>query len=309
MDEIHGADVLTSLAKIYQQLYIAPGDGSTEKYDDAVKRGNEIPEGDLSHFITDERDRLAYENTPAGRVCVITLYNRQDFVTFLRIMANRCTLADIPDTQGASIISGLADWTKIRKHKADFLKEEADRGNLFPDWKAEFKRFTSDKSNYLNTLIVLSVGPYSGISTERINDFLGNKGGRALSCDEWLSLSDTIRRYHECTHYVCRNMFPDRKDPVWDELVADAVGIYAAFGKFDADMEKLFLGIEGSHYVGGRLENYTADLPEGRRQAALDELSVKISGTLRSFESMISHDHGAAPFEIAVLIEENMGNF
>ena len=67
-------------------------------------------------------------------------------------------------------------------------------------------------------------------------------------------------------------------DPVRDELIADAVGLYAAFGRFDPEKEKLFLGVKGGRYVGGRLENYT-DEPEklaGPVSAELDRMETVI---------------------------------
>ena len=54
-------------------------------------------------------------------------------------------------------------------------------------------------------------------------------------------------------------MFPEKIDAIWDELVADAVGIYGALGRFDPELEKLFLGIKGELYTGGRLENYVEE--------------------------------------------------
>lgn len=300
--------VIEKLARIYQQLYIEPGEGAREKYDRIVKFGEEITDGSLSHFKTDQRDSLSYEETPAGKVCVITLYDRDDFVTFLRIMADRCAMVDIPDTQGASIISGVANWSKIRENEARFREEEKKKGNLFPDCTAEFKRFTSDKSNYLDTLIVLWVGPYSGIKVTKINDYLEDAGSEKhpLSEEEWILLSDTIRRYHECTHFICRRKYPEKKNAIWDELVADAAGIIAAFGTFDPGMETLFLGIEGDRYTGGRLENYVADVTDEDKERVLNDLSRKISSVLFAFEDKLSDSPYSNPFEAAVILEECM---
>ncbi|MBO4267423.1 MAG: hypothetical protein J5910_09590 [Lachnospiraceae bacterium] len=295
MEELHGTEVLTRLAKVYQQLYIAPGRDKTSEYDDVVKRGHEISEGSLSHFTTSEKDSLVYEDTPAGKVCVITLYHRQDFVTFLQIMAGRCELTDIPDTQGASIIDGVANWEKIRAHKDDFYKEENAKGNPCPDWPAEFRRFTSDKKNYLDTLIVLSVGPYSGVSADRMG----------LSEDEWLPLSHTIRKHHECTHFICRRKYPDLKDAIWDELVADAVGIYAAFDHFDPQMEKIFLGIEGDHYTKGRLENYVEASSDSEKLVKIEEMTGKIIRVLEQFEKITSDNPCPDPYDIAIMLEES----
>ncbi|MBQ4482873.1 MAG: hypothetical protein II966_06530, partial [Lachnospiraceae bacterium] len=229
--------VIATLADTYRQLYVAPGPGAKEKYLAIVEKGHEPETRDLSHFITSEKDSILTVQTLVGEVTVITLGNREDFVTFLQIMANRCEPVDIPDTQGASIIDGVINRRKIEQHM---------EGLSGPEYNEEFRRFTADKRNFKDALIVLSTGPYSAIPAGRIG-----------ACDaEWITLSQKIRKYHECTHFICRRLYPDKKDAVWDELVADAVGIVAAFGKFDADMEKLFLGIEGDTYTGGRLENY-----------------------------------------------------
>jgi len=80
--------------------------------------------------------------------------------------------------------------------------------------------------------------------------------------EEWLDYSDTIRRFHELTHIICRRLYPDKIDAVRDELVADAIGLYAAYGKYEPRKAELFLGLDQNKYTGGRLENYTDD-PEG----------------------------------------------
>lgn len=87
-EELHGRAVIEHLADTYRQLYVSPGPDGKEKYLDIVGRGNEPEARDLSHFITSEEDSLIYEGTPAGTVTVVTLARREDFVTFLRIMAS-----------------------------------------------------------------------------------------------------------------------------------------------------------------------------------------------------------------------------
>lgn len=64
----------------------------------------------------------------------------------------RCEPKPIPATQGASILDGVINWTKIRAHRAAFLLSESLKGNPAPDWGAEFRRFTADKRNYQNSL-------------------------------------------------------------------------------------------------------------------------------------------------------------
>lgn len=274
--EFHGRAVIETLADTYRQLFVSPGPGGKEKYLDIVERGNEPEARDLSHFITSDEDSMTTEETPAGVVTVITLSKREDFVTFLRIMANRCEETDIPDTQGASIINGVINRRKIERHMEGFSGSEYDE---------EFRRFTSERRNFKDALIVLSVGPYSAIPAKMTG----------VSDEEWIILSHKIRKYHECTHFICRNLYPDKKDAIWDELVADAVGIVAAFGKYNADMEKMFLGIDGNIYTGGRLENYTVvDAP----------LTERICCVLDRFSGIAGKDTSWLPYELAIKLED-----
>ena len=197
----------------------------------------------------------------------------------------------IPRTQGASTLDGVINWTKIRAHKEEFLRANG----AGADWDREFARFTADRANFKDVLIVLSVGPYSAVSAD----------SAGLGEAEWLSASHTIRKVHECTHVVCRRLFPEKKDAVWDELVADAVGVTAAFGRFDPALALLFLGIDGERYVGGRLENYVDG--EDDRQERLDALAGKIRRTLPRLESVIGSFHGKGPYELAIRLEEEIG--
>ena len=274
--KLQNRTVIELLADTYRQLFVAPGPGAKEKYLDIVEKGHEPEVRNLSHFITSDEDSLVYEETPAGEVAIITLGRREDFVTFLRIMANRCEPVDIPDTQGASIIDGVINRRKIEQHM---------EGLSGPEYNEEFRRFTADKRNFKDALIVLSIGPYSAIPASKIG----------VSDEEWITLSGKIRKYHECTHFICRRLYPDKKDAVWDELVADAVGIVAAFGKYDADMGKRFLGIEGDTYLGGRLENYTEIDPA---------LTEKISGVLEHFSRVAEAHPKTDPYELAIMLED-----
>lgn len=274
--EFHGRAVIETLADTYRQLFVSPGPGGKEKHLDIVERGNEPEARDLSHFITSDEDSMTTEETPAGVVTVITLSKREDFVTFLRIMANRCEKTDIPDTQGASIINGVINRRKIEQHMEGFSG---------PEYDEEFRRFTSERRNFKDALIVLSVGPYSALPAKMMG----------VSDEEWIILSHKIRKYHECTHFICRNLYPDKKDAIWDELVADAVGIVAAFGKYSADMEKMFLGIDGNIYTGGRLENYTVvDAP----------LIERICCVLDRFSEIAGKDTSWLPYELAIKLED-----
>ncbi|MBR0090081.1 MAG: hypothetical protein IJP92_00045 [Lachnospiraceae bacterium] len=284
-----GQDVLPYLAREYRQLYLSPGEEGKQHYEQVVRGGKKPPGESLSHFHMDERDVIDMEQTPAGSVLLTVLHDRRDFETFLQIMTGKCVPYEVPATQGAAIIDGVINWNRINAHKDAWFAEEMAKGNLLPDWGEEMKRFTSVKSNYLDAIILLSSGPYSGIPAKEAG--FGEK--------EWLDASLQIRKYHECTHFVCRRLFPEKKDVIWDELVADAEGIFDTFGRFDLQMEELFLGINETGYTGGRLANYADS-----REEDLDELAKKCHRTLLRFAEAADALGKMKPFALAVWLEE-----
>lgn len=247
--------VLERLASEYPQLYLNPDTDTQEAYRRVVLRGEEPEAKSLAHYRGDPADREELMETPAGSVRVVTLGDRQDFELALRglMAAKDGPEAVIPESQGAAMLT-VFNWPRIRAHLNTFPEEER---------SAEFRRFTLDRANYTDTLVILSRGPYSNTDAAALG----------LSEEEWLGLSDTIRRFHEITHVICRRLYPDNIDSVRDEAIADAVGLFAAFGRFDPEKAALFLGIKDGRYIGGRLENYTDD-PEREAARAADLLDM-----------------------------------
>ena len=283
-----GPEVIRNLAEIYQQLYLQPGEEGAAEYQDIVRRGADAKGNSLAHFMTSPGDSCVWEPTPAGEVRVITLRERADFELFLQIMGNRCVPCEIHPTQGASILDGVVNWPAIQAHREEFFRLAEEKGETDPDWGAEFKRFTSDKRNYLDALIILSAGPYSGIPAEKMS----------LEPEEWLARSYEIRKAHECTHFLCRRLYREKIDPVWDELVADAVGLYAAFGRYDPETAELFLGIVNGEYRDGRLQIYTE--PE-ERDAVARRIHAVLPEIRKESEALPA---GASPYDLAIRLEE-----
>ena len=287
-EEWKGAEVIRRLAEIYRQLYLRPREDAGEAYKEIVLRGGEPEEKDLSHFITSPGDTCVWEETPAGAVRVVTLRERADFETFLQIMAYRCAPAEIHPTQGASILDGVINWRRIDAHREEFFRQAEERGETPPDWTAEFRRFTSDKQNYTDALIILSASSYSGIPA----------GEMGLEEAEWLERSHRIRKAHECTHFLCRRRYREKIDPIWDELVADAVGLYAAFGRYDPEKAERFLGIRDGVYRDGRLQIYAG--PD-ERDALARRIHAVLPEILKESEAL---GENVDPYELAVRLEE-----
>lgn len=250
--------ILERLARRYYGLYLPVQEGmrKTPEYTRTVLQGI-LPEemDELPGFSGSEDDRLDLTATPVGTVETIFLKKRTDFELFLQKLAYRCEPVCIPAEVGAMMISGVINWEKIHLHRWEFLNA----GGI--DWEREFRIFTKDSGNYRDRLLVLSDGPYSNLPA-------GETGYRNT---DWMRISLEIRRFHECTHFICRTRWPDNIHPVMDEVTADAVGLLGATGQYDRNLALKFLGIgEDGNYCGkGRLAAYAM---EGELETAVSEV-------------------------------------
>ena len=267
--------ILIELSKRYPQLLLPISDETrnSEAYKNAVLRG--VPLSGIPEFSLSGEDRFEIVETPAGKAEVLTLWDRADFEHCIRALAHRCMNAEIPETMGASTISGLINWEKIRRHKAEYLAGGGE------DWEEEFARFTKELKNYRDTIIVLSRGYYSALSPEKAG----------YPPEKWLELSLTIRKYHELAHFVSRALYPKHKEAVRDEVLADMNGIIAALGHFDEGLLARFLGITGEGVTHGRLENYVPkeELPAAAEKVRrmLSSLRETVRGEQKPFEALL----------------------
>jgi anti-sigma regulatory factor (Ser/Thr protein kinase) len=226
----------------YPQLTLTPEEGMSqnEAYLKMVRKG-QFPEKLVNTYHVTSKDYLIEENTIAGTMQILYLDNREDFERFVQVLAYRCENKRIPNSMGAITISNLNNWRKIEVHKKEYLAA----GNL--DWSAEFKRFTREPKNYKDTLIILSGSDYSAVLAS----------GAGYKKREWKKISIEIRTYHEMAHVVLKRKLTKTRNPILEEVVADAIGIYQALGEYSLTLAKKFLGIEQEEYrKGGRLENY-----------------------------------------------------
>ena len=231
------------LPRCYPQLLlpIRAGMKDTPEYKNTVLRGEAVS-GDAPRYAPE--GSLTVAETPAGPVRILWLARREDFEHALRALAYRCEPREIPPSVGASTVLGLINWEKIRGHEAAYLAAGG------ADWAEEFRRFTADAKNYRDTLIILSNGNYSAVAAEELG----------LAPEVWTEKSLTIRKYHELTHFICRNLFPDDVDAIRDEILADLIGLTAAFGVYDPALARRFLGIGDGHFrPGGRLSHYAEE--------------------------------------------------
>ena len=222
--------ILFKLSNRYPQLLfpIAVGTSTSSEYRDAVYFGKKY-KGSLDYSLC-EKDWFRCVDTPAGAIDVLLLHERKDFEKCACALANRCEPKTIPESVGAFMISGLINWEKVRKHLNKQPEEECFVNGFVWNW------LRKNHFGYLDRIILLSSGWYSGITPEMIG----------LSKEDWAEKSITIRMHHEIAHFVCRSRYPKNIDAIRDEVFADMIGIVAAFGYYDADMAKVFLGIDGT---------------------------------------------------------------
>lgn len=237
------------LARRYPQILLpcVEGISKSEEYKNICLRGEKCDYPIT--FSMNEKDSLESVNTPSGVVEVLSLRKREDFIHACRCLGNKCEPVDIPDSTGAMAIFGLNNWDKVRQGLDD----------------------------YKDSFIILSSGNYSNVSNKDV--YKETNGEIDLTEEEWIEKSIIIRKYHELTHFVMRKTYPDDISFIRDELIADAIGLIAAFNTFDKRLLKLFLGIEGQTYrQGGRLQNYEGGSVENIPNILkmIDELEIKI---------------------------------
>lgn len=129
-----------------------------------------------------------------------------------------------------------------------------------------------------NRFIVLSDKCYANISAEQ------------AGIDEaaWKEKSLTIRKHHECAHYFTKRFFGSSKNNLHDEIIADFCGIYAAFGKYDANLFLLCMGlIDNSSGATGRLGIYTQGLSENELEV-VSKLAVIAAKKIEEWSKTVS---------------------
>jgi hypothetical protein len=234
---------LAVLTERYPQLTLAVGVGmsQSDEYKAITQRGR-MPVALPYTFSDCETTELYTEYTEAGDVEILVLPDRCDFVRFVQVMAYRCEPREVPPSMGAVTINNINNWRRIEAHKNEYLLSGK------TDWDKEFKRFTAVPQNYRDSIIALSNGAYSALPYTETD---------CESEEEWIRASLIIRKYHELTHFISRRLFPGNKETLRDEVIADCVGIVAAFGEYDVSFAQRVLGIYGDEYrAGGRLSNY-----------------------------------------------------
>jgi uncharacterized protein DUF7005 len=224
---------------------IRQGMSGNEDYLAATRRG--VPPADLPaatglSLPGPERIELALHASPAGRIPVLTVRGREEFVALVQALGHRNEPFPVPASQGALMISGYNNWARLAALKRQW--EARDPAAREASWGAELERLKPRRELYQDRFTLLSDGPYSAVPATALG----------LAEEAWREVSLALRRDHECAHYFTRRLFGAMRNNLLDELIADYAGMVAAIGRFRADWFLRFLG----------LEEYPRCRPEGR---------------------------------------------
>lgn len=232
--------------------------------------------------------RLEVVDTIAGGAPALIADDRRDFVALVQAFTERNEPVDVPPAMGACIVNGLTNWDRVEAYRARWKDEHADEADT--GWGEEFRRFAARKELYQDRFIILSRGPYSGIAAD----------AAGLPETDWLAQSLTIRREHECAHYFTYRVFRSMRNNVFDELIADFVGLARAFGGYRRDLAARFLGLETFPAIraGSRLDVYRGNLSAGAL-ATIGSLAVAATRNLQT----VSDDHPAISRDLAALAQ------
>lgn len=244
----------SALALVFPQLSfpIRQGISASDGYRAATRRGiwpEDEEDATGLRLVRPDLVTLTIEPTLAGRIPIVVAGERKDFEDLVRAFSARNEPVEIPSSMGACLVRGLNNWDRVRTYRAEW-----ETAHPLENWVDGFQELVPKKELYEDRFIILSSGPYSGVS--------GVDAGFPEE-SEWLSHSLSIRREHEATHYFTLRAAGTMRNNLVDELIADYVGLVRTFGSYREELALRFLGLEDfpRYREGGRLQNYRGAPP------------------------------------------------
>ncbi|MGA7616757.1 MAG: ATP-binding protein [Thermoanaerobaculia bacterium] len=279
--------------RLVQLLFpIQEGISQTDDYRAATRRGVFPLPGEAPRLSLKDPDgvQLVIHPTMAGRVPMLIARERDDFESLVRVFSERNEPAAVPPSMGACIVTGLNNWDRIHTYRRSWVRANPTAEES--DWSKEFQKLVPLKHLYQDRFIILSSGPYSGVSA----------GMAGIPETEWLEMSMRIRREHEATHYFTWRLLGSMRNNLIDEIIADYAGLVSVFGRFRADLALLFFGLENypDYRTGGRLENYRGNPPLSQDALRLVMgLTVEAIRNLEKFNLSLPEEERRDPMHLA----------
>ncbi len=254
-EEAASAGAAAALSRRLPQLRFPAASGMSQapEYRAATRRGDyDHLEARVGGPLAAGRDalELRLHESPAGPVPVLIARRRQDFVYLVQALTCRNEPELVPESMGACLIKGLADWERVAAYRQAW---ETRRGGpaSSADWAEEMGNLPRHKELWQDRLILVSTGPYSAVPAAELG----------LEEGTWRERSVALRLAHECFHYLTLRLAGRIRSNLLDELIADYAGLVEAFGEYREDLARRFLGVDRLPTLrsGCRLEVYRGE--------------------------------------------------
>ncbi|MEO0472790.1 MAG: hypothetical protein AAF206_24455 [Bacteroidota bacterium] len=258
---------------------IQAGISQTESYRNACLKGRStVGMASATGLALEAPDslHLSIYQSVAGKIPVLQVSEPEDFCRIIQALSFKNEPAKIPSSMGAAMITGINNWDRMHRIQANW-KAQYPNGN----WLQYFRqKVLPHRALYQDKLIILSEKAYSNVPAERIG----------LKTAEWLQHSSLIRLEHECTHFFTLRYFGSMANNMYDELLADYMGISKVYGHFRSDWFLQFIGLENypAYRSGGRMENYLGRPPLSPDAfRLLQEVVYHAAQNITRFEQML----------------------
>jgi hypothetical protein len=256
-----GTDLFGYLQDRLPQLAVPVRDGvsKTEAYGAVARRGQPFRLQDFGgrlQLVRPEALRLHLHEHPAGALPVLSTGDRRDFEALVRAFAHRSEPVPIGPAVNAHIVAGFVNWDRVARYREAWAAGR-DPASARTEWPGEMARVAgSEVWRFHDRLVLACVRPYSGVTAADL--------GLPMGEEEWLNRSTDLRVEHEFTHYATKRLFGAMANRLFDETIADVMGMTRALGTFHADWFLRFLGLEAWPDVRdrGRIRTYTAGLSD-----------------------------------------------
>ena len=139
-------------------------------------------------------------------------------------------------------------------------------------WRDELRRFTDDKKNFQDSIILIGSGGYCGLTASEagIDGFV------------WDNVSVKINIYSSCARFIMRRLFSDYKNIIWEEMLSDCIGLLFAFNRYDPALAKKFFGVSKKGYdKRGKLINFCGETDDDIDQTCEKTFIFRCEGLLR----------------------------
>lgn len=260
---------------------VETGISKTVDYKNATLRGYPTSKSARGLPLEQPNDlTLKLHQSPAGKIPVLTPGSRHDFELMVQALSGRNEPIAVPASMGACMVSGFNNWDRVKQYKKNWQAQ-----NPALEWEKHFPDFIKQKDLFRDRFIILSQGSYSNIFPAELS----------FTNEQWTEKSTIIRLAHECTHYLTLRLLGSMQNNLFDEIIADFVGICTANdGKYNAAWFLEFMGLESenNYREGGRLENYHAEVAFSARTFEILQTLVRAAASnLQNFYNQNSPNH------------------